>query len=188
LWANTSLPSAIIKVLLRDAFGNALSSPTPEAVPTIQIQTIPATTSIDKGECTYVGCAPPYTGQCLDLKGVYECIIEPQFAGADRYLSVMVGGVDVSQLEVLPPLNNTRVVVGPFPINIIPGDLWPPRSEVMDLPLYYNAAVYVPVLLQFRDKFGNNLLESPYLKNGINARMGGEQLQYVDNTNGTLKL
>jgi hypothetical protein len=29
---------------------------------------------------------------------------------------------------------------------------------------------------------------SPHLKNGINARMGGEQLQYVDNTNGTYTL
>jgi hypothetical protein len=102
-------------------------------------------------------------------------------------LSIQLGGIDVSRVDLVPPLNVTKITQGPFPIVIQPGALSARKSEVMNLPLYFQANVAVPVLLQFKDDYGNHLVKSPTFKE-IRVRMGGYNLPYQDNQNGTYTL
>lgn len=90
--------------------------------------------------CYYAGGTDP-THQSYNLRGVYACVIRPTFAGADRYLSIQLGGIDVSRVDIVPPLNVTKITQGPFPVVITPGELSPAASEVENLPLYFQANV-----------------------------------------------
>lgn len=170
-----------IRVQLRDAFGNPLSTPVGNPalqLPIAQLTTVPASTQLDTATCSnYLGCNDGTENVCNTLRGVYECLITPTFAGPDRFLSVRLQGAEISRVDVISrtvqgeSLTSTEVTQGPFGIVITPGVAVGNTSRVLDLPLYYEAGRTIPVLLQWRDVFGNDLIESPTVLEAFEAKM-----------------
>ena len=183
-----------MRVQLRDQYGNPLTEPVvTDDVPSLAVENRPMDTNINKATCqTYLGCGDPTSPiDCSsDLAGVYECKVTPQFAGPNRVVVLQIRKVDVSRADPILPveLNMTESVQGPFPMIVYPASLHVPSSGFPSLPRVFTAGVRQESKVQWRDVYGNDLIESPITKgelSSVSIVLGGKPMTYVDNLDGS---
>ncbi|CAD7941248.1 unnamed protein product, partial [Amoebophrya sp. A120] len=176
-------------VQLRDAFGNALTSPVqPSFVPLIRSISFPASNEFDEARCDrYRGCNSPGGQQpCDGLRGVYECRLVPTFVSGERVISVTVNGTEVSTISKSGLLNKTVRIRGPFPIKLVPSAIAPQNSRFLSVPGTFEAGVERRIILQWRDRFGNSLPNVTAADiTSFHASMDGLSLFYENNGDGT---
>ena len=162
------------QVQLRDAYGNILAS-TPTNAITVRVSSPPPVTEVDDGVCT---------AATSGSTGLYDCRVTPTVSG-DRLMSIQVGGVEISKLEMSQLLSQLNMTQGPFPLFVEPAAVSPANTAVYDVQSSYLAGVAVPALVQLRDQFGNNRTSSsPNLL--FQGRFGPSTLDYTDHNNGTV--